>query len=218
MSLIDIAPQKPKEYDNRKQDHGDAAMERELAKRRDDRADPYDLRGRKRKDEEHLRTELAHRDDFTDITPEALEAAADEILGESHTEEPALLKASQDILSKITNPSDEAVVGDLLDEYRSLIAERLELLEDIETVDAETATDRALQARAIEDRAEAIEEEIMETLSYQDGFPTEAELGLKSKREIGKEMARRVTLDIAYDEDDTGDSDYSVPVHIKNRL
>lgn len=48
-------------------------------------------------------------------------------------------------------------------------------------------------------------------------YPTEAELGLKTRHEIGKEMARRVTLDVAYDEDDRGDSDYSVPVHINNR-
>lgn len=49
-------------------------------------------------------------------------------------------------------------------------------------------------------------------------YPSEAELGLKSRREIGQEMARRVTLDVDYEDDDNGDSDYNVPVRIRNRL
>jgi hypothetical protein len=62
------------------------------------------------------------------------------------------------------------------------------------------------------------EDEDDEPTPYQDFFPSEAELGVKSKHEIQREMGRRVTLDVAYEDDDNGDSDYHVPVRIKNRL
>ena len=61
-----------------------------------------------------------------------------------------------------------------------------------------------------EDELDAIEEK--------DRFYTEAELGLKSKHEIRKHLARSATIDVEFDGDDTGDSTYNIPVRIKNRL
>ncbi len=64
-----------------------------------------------------------------------------------------------------------------------------------------------------------VEEDDDDVIDYDnDGFLTEADFGIKSKHEIGREMARRVTLDPDYDEDDTGDNDYTSPIHIRNRL
>lgn len=148
MSLIETTIQKPKEYSEktiRKQDHGDAAEQRDIASRRW-YVEPYDLRGRKIAEDEHLHDALAEAQAYDDMTPEQLEAEADTLL------------------------------------------------------------------------AEAPEDGVDDTYTIPDTFPTEAEFGLKSKHEIGREMARRVTLDVSYDEDDNGDSDYTVPVHIKNRL
>jgi len=51
----------------------------------------------------------------------------------------------------------------------------------------------------------------------QSALPTEVEFGVRSKREITREMARRATLDPSED-DDYGDSDYSTPIRIRNRL
>ena len=228
MSLIETqTPQKPKiRYEGSRQDHGDAAAERELRHRRDDRADPYDLRGFKKEVNEHLQEGLANEggvsDDLFnisafDMNPDQLEAAADAILGEVKVEVPDILKASKDILERMTNDEDEATVTDLLDEYQSIYLERIDLLDERDIADDETAAELWKKAEAIAERCEEIEDEIMETLTYQDGCATEAELGLDSKHDIRKKMARRVTLDVAYEEDDSGDGDYHIPVHITTR-
>ncbi|MGV9002077.1 MAG: hypothetical protein ACOH18_03955 [Candidatus Saccharimonadaceae bacterium] len=53
----------------------------------------------------------------------------------------------------------------------------------------------------------------------QDGFLTEADFDIKSKHEIARLMARRVTLDPDFDRyDDTGDSDYTSHIHIRRQL
>ncbi len=220
--------QKPKiTYEGSRQDHGDAASERDLQKRRDGREDPYDLRGFKKEVNEHLQEGLSNEGGVSgdlfrlsafDMNPDQLEAAADAILGETKPEVPVLLKASQDILDRITNDVDEATVADLLDEYRQLVVDRLDILDAREVADNETAAKLWAEAEKLAERGEEIEDEIMETLTYQDGFATPAELGLKSNHEIRQEMARRSTIDVAYDEDDNGDSDYDVPVRIHNTL
>lgn len=152
------------------------------------------------------------------MNPDQLEAAADAILGETKVELPDILKASQDILDKMTSDEDEAAVADLLDEYHALYFDRINLLDEREIADDETAAELWAKAESLAERCEEIEAEIMDTLTYQDGFATEAELGLDSKRDIRKKMARRVTLDVAYDEDDDdGDDTYHVPVHFTTR-
>lgn len=229
MSLIETNTlQKPKiRYEGSRQDHGDAAAERDLQKYRDERADPYDLRGAKKEIEEHLREGLSNEGGMSedlfnisafDMNPDQLEAAADAILGETKVELPDILKASQDILDKMTSDEDEAAVADLLDEYHALYFDRINLLDEREIADDETAAELWAKAESLAERCEEIEAEIMDTLTYQDGFATEAELGLDSKRDIRKKMARRVTLDVAYDEDDDdGDDTYHVPVHFTTR-
>ena len=53
----------------------------------------------------------------------------------------------------------------------------------------------------------------------QDGFLTEADLGLRSKREIAKLMAQRATLDPDFDSnDDMGDSDFGSHIRFRTRL
>lgn len=83
MSIIEIAPQKEKTYDNRKQDHGDAASRRGHYK--DLYEESFDQRGRKKRDAESLKA--AFQDDMSEIddfyqptTPAQLEAEADKIL------------------------------------------------------------------------------------------------------------------------------------------
>lgn len=51
-----------------------------------------------------------------------------------------------------------------------------------------------------------------------DSFATETEYDLKSKKQIRDRLARQATLDIDYDKDDNGDSDYGSAIHVKNRL
>ena len=60
-------------------------------------------------------------------------------------------------------------------------------------------------------------EDELDAFEARDAFLTEADFGIRSKHEIGREMARRVTLDVAYDEDDNGDGDFHIPVHITTR-
>lgn len=87
----------------------------------------------------------------------------------------------------------------------------------------ERAADEILNETAIDEPSESIpvsyedtEEDVIEV--NHDDFLTEADLGIRSKREIQKQMARRVTLDPDFDFDDIGDDDYNLPVRIKARL
>jgi hypothetical protein len=227
MSTIEIAPQKQKEYNDhnvRKQDHGDAASERSLSHYRDYRMDPFSERGAKIKDKELLSDALTDdgsvSGDLFRLTPDELEDVADAILEDNPDEYqlPVLLQASQDILDRITNDEDEAEVTKLLNQYHALEADRNALIDAQEYADMETEAELVSKIQALDARAEQIEEKVMDILQYQDTFATEAELGLKSKSDIRKEMARRVTLDVEYDDDDNGDSDYSIPVRIRSRL
>ncbi len=153
MSTIEtFSPQKSKEYDGRKQDHGDAAQRKGHEYEYPSEI-KYDRRGIESHSKQLLKSDLSELDiDYASMSPAELEAEAD------------------DMLKEYSTGATTAEVSD--DEYTH----------------------------------------------YQDFFPTEAELGVKSKHEIGREMARRVTLDVDYEDDDTGDSDYHIPVRIKNRL
>lgn len=157
MSLIETAPQKQKEYDPRKQDHGDAATKHQHIR---DTFDQIRSRHKVEKDDARmLRSELNEvGTDYTSMTPSEREAVANDILGEA-----PLLAYSSEPLETTLEAHDDEPYGE-------------------------------------------------------DRFATEADFGIKSKYEIARAMARRVTLDVAYDEDDNGDDDYAVPVHIKNRL
>ncbi len=47
-------------------------------------------------------------------------------------------------------------------------------------------------------------------------YPTEVDLGIPTRQEIRRRMARRVTLDV-FDDDDDGDDGFAVPVHINRK-
>jgi len=48
-------------------------------------------------------------------------------------------------------------------------------------------------------------------------FPTEAELGKRTRHEIKQAMARRsVAIDVDYADDDHGDNDYGSPIHVRH--
>lgn len=67
-----------------------------------------------------------------------------------------------------------------------------------------------------ESEADTYKEVDDEPTPYQDRFPTEAEYGVKSRKEIAHKLARLATLDTEND-DDNGDDDYASPIRIKNR-
>ena len=165
MSLIETTtPQKQKEFDGRKQDHGDAAQKKQHVE-----TFYYETKreAEAKKDKALLREALSDTDpyDLRSLTPAQLEAEADKLLGESEVA------------------------------YSSEIPKDQELVDVIHELDPDAPIDYD-----------------------NDGFLTEADFGIKSKWEIGREMARRVTLDSDYDHDDNGDSDYMSPIRIKNKL
>ena len=160
MSLIETVPQKQKEYDNRKQDHGDAAQKKQHV------GNFYNETKHEavvKHDKVLLREGLSEENiNYAFMTPRQLEAEADKMLGES------VLVASTS--SKVEEPLEP-------------------------------------------------EQEENDGIDYDnDGFLTEADFGIKSKWEIRREMARRVTLDADYDQDDTGDNDLESPMNVRNRL
>ena len=116
--------------------------------------------------------------------------------------------------------ADEVEAADLLDKYEGLYEYREDLVSVAELLEAgDDLDDTIARIAATEDQLAGIEEELVAIVNDNDPFTTEAELGIKSKREIKKAMARRVMIDVVHDEeDDYGDSDYDVPVRITNTL
>lgn len=75
MTTIEHAPQRPKTFDGRKQDHGDAATQT-----LDRLTDPWDRRGATIKEKVHLELSLQDVADAYGLSSDELEAAADELL------------------------------------------------------------------------------------------------------------------------------------------
>ena len=140
MNTLEIAPQKQKQFDNRKQDHGDAAEQRGHKNNNDVYENKYDRRVLSKVDRELYRVALQ------DMNYEQLEAEADKIIAENEEEE------------------DEP-----------------------------------------------------ESTEYQDYFPKEAELDIKSKHEIHKEKASQATLDPRED-DEVPDSTFGSSMRVRGRL
>ena len=164
MSTIEVTPQKQKEYDGRKQDHGDAASQKGHFKDRYEAS--FDRRAAEKKLDEQLHLSLDEAVDLHKwVTAEELEAAADAILDELYDD---------------GFPVEEIEAGDYFG------------YDD----DIEGAID-----------------------INQDGFLTEADLGLRSRHEISKLIAQRATLDVDFDRyDDMGDSDFDSHIRIRTRL
>jgi hypothetical protein len=223
MTLIETKIQKSKEFNPQKQDHGDAAEQQGHLKH----SPFYEERTRQKRDKkyaEHFQVELNDdgtiHESMTVAQREAqLEAEADKLLGITTEKGPALLKASDELLRSVVDTAQEGEVADLLDQYEALHTERAQLLDTLMDDDTLSAIDTQAKIKAIEIQLESIEGEVIDTVQYaQDNFATEAELGIKTKHEFVRAMARRVTQDVSYEDDDDGDSDYHVPVRIKNRL
>lgn len=160
MSMIEATPQRKKNFDGRKQDHGDAAEQK--GHYSDFYEDGFDRRMSEKRNDEQLRVSMHDSLEYgTTVPPE------DEYL--------LSLKDAYD--------NNEEYEDDDTDE-------ELNSVFDIDAFDVDNTDDR---------------------------FITPEDLGLKSRREIGKLMARRVTLDPEFDrEDDEGDSDYPSPLRIHN--
>ena len=208
------AEQKPKKYDARRQDHGDAAGEKGHYPISEwDKA--YDNRAFDKQDDLLFEEALLEADNYNSMSSEQMEAVADRLLGE---DTPALLKAAGEIISRVEGSNDETEAINLLDRYQSMHDTRLEILERIEAEGYEGATELEVTASYLADELDLIEDDLIGLMNEQSMFPEEAELGVKSKREIRGKMARQATLDHDYDDDDHGDDDFSSPVRIKNRL
>ena len=139
MSIIESTPQMQKEYDGRKQDHGDAASRKGRFK--DMYEAEFDRRADKKRLEEHLRQSLSEAESvYEHMTATELETATNSMLGE--------------------------YADDFADHFDFEYSE------------------------------ESADEEVESAIDInQDGFLTEADLGLRSKHEIAKLMAQRGTLD-----------------------
>ncbi len=179
MSTIEIAPQKSKEFSNRKQDHGDAAEQRGhrwVRLYKNEVKDGLYADIKSEKDTEHLKSAL----DDTSVDYAAM----------SFAKRSAALEAAA---NKILNDNDSELV------YSTMA-----------TPDQEQPD--------IEDYTSVIEDDLREGVNLKTTGFTEADFGVKSKHEIGREMARRVQIDVAFEDDDNGDSDYGSPIRVKNRL
>jgi len=218
MSLIETAPQKHKSY-NEKQDHGDAAERKGHHKAVHDN-------GIQRKvfakvEDDQFKQAIADAEaDYYSMDSAALEAEADKILGETSQdlELPALLKASDEILKAVADSVDAAEASSLIEEYRDVYVERQEILDRIDGESNETALELTALEQSLREHLESIEEDLIDIVNSQDTFPTEAEYGVRSKREIRDKLARLATEDSDYTEDDDGDPDYGSAIRIKNRL
>jgi len=218
MSLIE---QTPKTF-NKKQDHGTAAEQRghHTDQDREDNWQNEYRREQVAKDEAYqfklALNEVNVNYDPTDFA--ALEAEADKILGETakDIESSPFLKASDEILKAIDDIDDESM-SEVVDEYRSLYTERQEVLASIDAEPDEATLELKERAEELQAELELLEEQAIYILNTQDNFKTEAELGLKSKKDIRDKLAKIATIDHNPD-DDPEDPDYQSPIRIRNRL
>ena len=213
MSLIE---QTQKTFDKRKQDHGDAASSKEI------RRSTYDNGVYQKKiadnEDAYFKDAVSELAIDYDSSPDELEAAADTILGETAKdfENSPFLKASDEILKAIDETNDEAMT-EIVDAYRSVYIEHQEVLASIDDESDEAALELKEQAEQLQAELELLEQQAIDIVNSQDTFKTEAELGLKSKKDIRDKLAKIATIDHNPD-DDPEDPDYQSPIRIRNRL
>ena len=210
-------PQKQKPYKEYSQDHGDAAQN--AVRRQSEFFAEKTLRTTLKKEAEFHQAGLDDAAEYQSMTPSELETEADRLLGEPSTEHPNIIEAAKKALQEAKVSYGEETVGDLIDKHQALLRQREALLDYIDEDQKDYGITLELQAliREIEAELEVIEEDAVEINNDQYAPPTEVEYGVRSKREITHEMARRATLDPGED-DDHGDSDYGSHVRIKNKL
>lgn len=224
-------PQKHKEFNPKyTQDHGSSAGAKGHETVPDWIVDKRHS-GKRKADAEVLNQELAELQnlDLTGLSPDELEREADKLLGVEYSTEtkksvngaelPTILQMRSVIENSVAE-ADEVEATDLLDKYEGLYEYREDLVSVAELLEAgDDLDDTIARIAATEDQLAGIEEELVAIVNDNDPFTTEAELGIKSKREVKKAMARRVMIDVVHEvEDDYGDSDYDVPVRISNTL
>jgi len=210
-------PQKQKSYKKYSQDHGDAAQN--VVHRQSEFFTDKTLQATLKKETEFHQAGLADALDYQSMTPSELETEADRLLGEPSTEHPSVVESARKALEEARASYDGESVGDLIDKHQALLNQREALLNYIDEDEKDYGNTLDIQAliREIEAELAVIEEDAVEMNNDQSALPTEVEFGVRSKREITREMARRATLDPGED-DDYGDSDYTTPIRIRNRL
>lgn len=227
-----VAPEKQKRidaYDGRKQDHGT----RNTYRPKDKIWEQILIDGRV---DGHMKAELSNvdatvspdeglfedEDSFFSLTDyESLEAAADFLLGEKPMK-PAIESISpskekeniRDVVSDALEQNDESELKYL---YKVLSRRHREI--EVELSANDTTSELADLADFIEDHLDILADAINDEHSTdtEDRVVSKAELGLPDKRFIIQQMARRVTLDPEYAEDDMGDNDIMPGIHTTDR-
>jgi hypothetical protein len=213
MSLIE---QTPKTFNLRKQDHGDAAMSKDI--RRSTHDNGIYLKKVAENEEAYFNDAVSELAVGYNSSPAELEAAANNILGETaeYFESSPFLNASDEILKAIDDIDDESM-SEVVDDYRNIYIERQEVLANIDAESDEVALELKERAEQLQADLEFLEERAIDILNTQDNFKTEAEFGLKSKKDIRDKLAKIATIDHNPD-DDPEDPDYQSPMRIRNRL
>lgn len=213
-----IQPQKTKEFTGKKQDHGDAAQRRGHGGPSFWEA-KYDRRIDAKLENEQIKTALTDEVvDYDSMSSAELESEADKLLG---LEAEDTYYESLEVSDEAAEESEEASDGEItnLEEaYKYLVAERDDLIKQYPSAFGARAVEMNKEINELDQQIAAITGMAMEAVQDFDLFATEADFGVKSKSEISRLMARRVTLDPEFEHDDDGDSDFASPVRIKNRL
>lgn len=112
----------------------------------------------------------------------------------------------------------EMLQADLTDtDYRALSSAQRDKVADKLLGGVPYSTSTPTPEVSVDELDVDLSDEEDDTLHDHEPFPTEGQLGLDSKHDIKKAMARRVTLDPGED-DDHGDSDFNSHIRIRNRL
>lgn len=216
MSMIE---QKQKEFDNRKQDHGDAAQ-RQGRFTKPDWAVSYERRVDGKRDQENIKTALTD-ELFDDLEPTATEL---------QTDEDAMSGMTEVLMSDLFQESDEAHEADeeanyddesttyLEDAFNELSDLRAELVRDYSKASGPEAQAIIAKILELDQQIESIAGEVPEEVEEDQPYFTEADFGVKSRHEINHKLAKQATLDPEFSDDDDGDSDFNSHIRIKNRL
>ena len=225
MSTIENKSQTKKAFKKYPQDHGDAAQQGEHFK------DTWYV-GRQRSafdknDIEKFKTALTDAGtDHQSMSPAELEAWTDQLLGDSYDQGDYSFYASATNNDERNLTNEELSIqgdGGIVEEYQSLMDQRLKLLEQIEEEsNKQNSADIIISeltelVTSIEDQANLIEVDVFEILNQRDRLPTEAEFDVLSKKQIRDNLAQQATLGYCPD-DDPGYPGYGITtIRIKNQ-
>lgn len=222
MSLIETeTPKRNKNYNPNIQDHGTSGTENGHRFKPHRWNKNFNQGPKATADKEHLRLNFEEMtdQDLESLSSKQLSAMADEILGETPinlNSDPVYSLSSE--LIKITEDTPDATEAqELVDQYSELYETREVLLSKIEEAPFDEASRLSDEVTVLNGKLSTIEAQVYEISDNQNRFPSEAELGVKSKRQIRKALAEQATGYLDPD-DDNGDSDFNSPMRIRNRL